>query len=540
VSRKSRYVDLHHHPHGRAFNYLRNSKHYKKDIYNPWTVIISKFKSQKKGNRAFAYSQCDFVQAWNGSGGVLFAALYPFEKGFFKGGGKVDKRFVDKLINFIDIIPVFGNIAVMMLRSFLKPISGSDGELTSLKDHFQSLLMRLSKTRINYLQSNQYDYYEELIEEYDFLKATSNIEMTATIHGNVLRRLSRQIFSNTSNKESLKATGKYIIAKNYIETISALEENNLVVILTIEGMHSLSTDTSMDQIFNRIKEIKGWEYPVLFITFAHHFNNFLCGHAHSLINKATTLASQESGMQVKFNEIGLAAARFLLSLDNNNIYRTNLGRRILIDVKHMAAESRRQFYNEIILDCLCNKNDKIPVIASHVGYSGVLTLGEFCHHGYLKKETDNLNPTTGLNHWNINLCLEDVEVIIKTNGLFGLCLDQRILGSSKKNKMNSKELLKNNLERLLIDLNHSENLSHFEKSNIWTVLCLGTDYEGYVDPLDDFPTILEFDKLEETINSIIEDFINEGKKETYFLNDPSTIAYKICKDNVMTFLKVNF
>ncbi len=89
-------------------------------------------------------------------------------------------------------------------------------------------------------------------------------------------------------------------------------------------------------------------------------------------------------------------------------------------------------------------------------------------------------------------------------------------------------------------MNHSENLSHFKKSNIWTVLCLGTDYEGYVDPLDDFPTILEFDKLEETINSIIEDFINEGKKETYFLNDPSTIAYKICKDNVMTFLKVNF
>ncbi len=82
-----KYADIHCHPHSRAFHWMRNTKFEKKPKhakrYNPWTVVLSNFKNQKKGKRAFTYSQCDPVKLLNGKTQLVFSSMYPMEKGFF-------------------------------------------------------------------------------------------------------------------------------------------------------------------------------------------------------------------------------------------------------------------------------------------------------------------------------------------------------------------------------------------------------------------------------------------------------------------------
>ncbi|MEB2777465.1 hypothetical protein SYJ56_19275 [Algoriphagus sp. D3-2-R+10] len=535
MGRTPKYIDIHLHPHGRTFNFLRNSKLKNSEDYNPWTSIKSNYKAMERGKRAFSFSQCNFAQCWNGDCAVVFAAIYPFEKGFFSGGGHLDKDSIFVLENTIDKIPLFGRVVNSILEKITGAVFNSEYERKSVKDYFQSMLMRMPGKRIEFLQSPEYDYWTEAKEEIEFILSRNGVESKSKI-------LKRSLKKEVKKSESFeKAVGTYVVAKNFKDISDALDENKLVIVLTLEGAHSFGLDKNKFEVFNRIEELKRMEYPIFFVTFSHHFNNYLCGHAHSLIKGALLLANQNDGLQSEFNDLGLAAARLLLSLSPENIKNEDsLGRRILLDVKHMGVESREQLYHEIIFPCL-HKNDNIPVIASHVCYSGVATFEELKENWTLKKETEDLFLNQGLNHWNINVCDQDIEVILKTNGLLGICLDERIMGFNKSDKQNGFVLLETNLERLLEGLFFNTNLSPEEKSRIWNVMCIGTDFEGYIDPTENYPTVIEFKELEKDLKSIIQKFIDSGKAERYFIfNTPEQIARDFCMDNVMNFLRENF
>lgn len=535
MARETKYIDLHLHPHGRSFNYLRNSKLENKAEYHPWTGIKSNNKAMERGRRAFSYAQCSFAQCWNGNCAVVFAAIYPFEKGFFSGGGRLDNDAIMFLEKNVDRIPLLGGILNPILERLTGTVFSSESDRRSIKDYFQSLLMRMPGKRIEFLQSSSYDYWTETKKEIDFVASRNGIETDSKL---LKRSLKREVYRQEPFET---AKGTYIIAKNYQEVQEALERKQLVVILTLEGAHCFGTDTQRTEIFNRIHELKNMDFPVFFITFSHHFNNFLCGHAHSLIKSATLLTNQDEGLQAKFNEIGLAAARLLLSLAPENRKNDALGRRILIDVKHMGVESREQYYNEIILPSLEIHGDKIPVIASHVCYSGIRTFEKLKENYKNKKETDHLFEQRGLNHWNINVCDEDIEVILKTDGLLGICLDERIMGFNKTDKQDGFTLLKINLERMLEALSSNPRLKDEEKSKIWKVLCIGTDFEGYIDPTEKYPTVLQFEVLEKDFKSIVQSFIDGGKSQKYFITKSAEeLSRDFCMNNVMGFLKQNF
>lgn len=540
-----KFADIHCHPHSRAFHWMRGSKielsKKKKhsDYFNPWTIVLSNFKQQKKGKRAFSYSQCDPVKLTNGNTALVYAALYPFEKGFFNGTEELDK---EDLVKGLDKVAQWGmrllplQWLILGIRTLVNKKSGGKN---SLRDYFQAIVMKMPMRRINYITSAEYDYYEELHKERDFLlNATGQQKRNKILITGIRKFFKSKKRVRKNHPESLEATGKYVVCKNYGEVNNAITANNIAMVMTIEGMHALGTDNSLDKISERIQEIKQWDYPIFFITFAHHFNNFLCGHAHSITKVAEWFMSQKDGVNEGFNDVGLKAARELLSLNESLAYvPEELGRRILVDLKHTAAASRKDFYEKIVSKCFENGH-VIPVILSHVGYSDVTTLDR--HIELQDDEKDDALSDNGFYPWNINACDEDIKWAAKTNGIIGLCLDQRILGAGTKHKTGEdSELVFKNLKAMLDVVLTMESPY---KENLWNIFSLGTDFEGYIDPINKYADALDFELLRKDLETYIKETLWTQKEKYYLVeeSDIARVANKICFQNAMDFLEKNF
>jgi len=526
-----KYADLHCHPHMRSYYWLSNhrKKMIKKGWYHPWTVIISNFKKIGSGKRASGYSQCDYVQLWNSDTRLIFNALYPLEKGFMQsgtgssGGGK----------------------------KFLKILMGwLLHDTTFRRDIAQGIYMNLPQKLVNMFQSEQYDYWEALQQEYEFVIDKSNIKTESNL---LAAGIPRTIFQNKKkNKqkhpEYYVAEGTYRIPEHRQELKDCINNGVITTILTIEGAHSLGTDTAPPStILDRVDHIKNnWKYPLFFITFAHHFNNYLCGHAHSLPDSARLLLNQDKGRDVGFSKDGMNVLRKLLAIDKNNASIKEESYRILIDVKHMNAISRKQYY-EVVNECY-DKGDVIPVIASHCGYGGVKTLDDFISNE--PNENDNTFDDSGRFYaWNINLSDEDVRIVHKTYGLIGISFDQRVLGvpmgKSEKGMKSEPETVWENIKAMLEVISSTPGLSIKEKKRAWDLFSIGTDYDGYIDPIDKYPTAIHFRNFRKDLVEMIEkEMKTDSPPECIKLLDdkltPMVAADKICWQNARDFVITNY
>ncbi len=533
-----KYADIHCHPHSRAFHWMRHTKYEKKENeYHPWNIVLSNFKKQDKGKRAFSYSQCDPVKLSNGQTKLVFASLYPFERGFYQGG-EIEQN---KLIRILDILSTSGLgflNPIKWIQALFAFVTGAPTILKMVRVFLQSLLMKMPLRRIKFFISDEYDYYEELLKERDFLLSKSGEITKNKIYIPGIRRLYKSAKKLRSKfPESLDAEGMYRVCSNYGEVSSTLDNGDIAMVLTIEGMHALGTDTDLDKLEDRIRDLKSWAKPVFFVTFAHHFNNFLGGHAHSFPNALRILSDQTEGMDGDILPEGAKAIRQLLSVDDKLDKDTSLGRRILIDLKHTSAKSRQWFYKHIIEPTL-SKGDVIPVILSHVGFSGWQTLGETI--AYANRENDQ-ELKNGFYPWNINVCGEDVVFAAKTGGLIGLSFDQRILGD-RKDRVDSIDLVWRNLMAMINVILESDSLLDHQKENCWEYFTLGTDFEGYIDPTQDYGNALLFDEFEEALIQKVKELqIKEGLR--YHLSSPEdaeAVVRGICFENANTFLSKHF
>ncbi len=117
---------------------------------------------------------------------------------------------------------------------------------------------------------------------------------------------------------------------------------------------------------------------------------------------------------------------------------------ILIDIKHMSLQSRLDFYKY-----RKNRGYTLPIIASHMGVTGYSIKEwkdainrDKCRYHYdqgirtvktlMERKTAGkwgaINREFTFNPWSINLMDEDIVAILKSGGLIGLNLDVRILG----------------------------------------------------------------------------------------------------------------
>lgn len=417
---------------------------------DPWQIPQSNLEGQSRGRQAIDYSQCDLVKSTQARVKLMFASLSPIEKGFLNGstGGQIDKKIIAEYfrrIHYEGEAP-----ASEWLIRHLKTQPGMENVKKQELAFLQNRFIRLPLERIMYLQDGNYDYYEELKREYKFYLSKAG-EKAITPH-------KLQLVPRGPKR---KWEGVYQLAQNGGEVLYRLRPDNddVVIVLTLEGIHSLGVgnpedellrpgvlpkDVSIGKLKSRIRQLKGeecledpllkkWQHCPFYISFASHFNNTLCGHAHSLPYNSRFIYDQRRNMDkgvLKNATYGIW--RELLGLDDH-LNRTD-SRRILIDIKHMSAASRQDYYKNIIRPFNRkpeNALSKIPLIASQVGYSGIDELETLVKNAQEGKENENYQAN-GFKAWNINLCDEDVIEIHNSGGLIGISLDQKLLGFYQK------------------------------------------------------------------------------------------------------------
>ncbi len=252
------------------------------------------------------------------------------------------------------------------------------------------------------------------------------------------------------------------------------------------------------------------DYTPFFISFSHHFNNLLAGHAKSLSAIFSLVLNQKTGMNDPFNMLGLRVLNHLLSKEN--------GRRILIDTKHMSILSRRQYH--CIVKKRRLKEDFIPIICSHSAVNG---LESFKKAG----ELDNklfINKTAYFNRAALNLNDEEILDIFDSDGLIGIVLheDRMPGGVVKREAKKYKKILEEYSEektkitkedadeaveklRLIYIRLIWSNIFHIirliskkrienggQPANGWKIISLGSDYDGTMNPFDTFKTVESF------------------------------------------------
>ena len=316
-----------------------------------------------------------------------------------------------------------------------------------------------------------------------------------------------------------KLTGCYHLLRDR-DQLSALfddpELDDIALVLTIEGSHVVSMDTHSkrvpdDVLFERIEALKTQPDPIFFITFAHHFDNGLCGHAHSVPDKLSMLVDQSPRMNEGFeeeNQIGLRAARAFLDLDE--ALEPLDSRRILLDIKHMSARTRLQYYEQIVRPYRENwqtwsaekqaRYPHIPLVASHACYAGVRTLAELEQN--VDKEDDHWHAPP-FNAWNINLCDEDMVELFESGGVVGICFEQRIAGIASQQHIHREQYAYLVLQHVLafVDAVYQDETRPIEeRRKVWDCICLGTDYDGFIDPLTAYPTVLSLDEWAEDLH----------------------------------------
>jgi hypothetical protein len=412
------------------------------------------------------YRECDFTTMVDGRVNVAVAALYPVETGFVN-----PTIFKPESKELMDMITLFG------------------------------------RYRIDYLKSSSYNYYEDLKNENAYLLALNGKPPVNGLH-----------------QYELIAHGKDL----------ATPSSNIRVLVSIEGAHVFCNGTNVEDekawtgLKERIEEVKHWEYPPFFITFCHHFYNGLASHAQSLFIKVLgkELLDQTHMMDQPVSGSYYITPRGYEVIDQ--LYSITNGKRILIDIKHMAKNTRAEFYAYR----KTKRYDSIPLISSHSG------LFDFYNE-------------------NINLNSEDVKEIYRSKGLIGIELDQRIVGY---NQQQGKNRFWNWLTGIFRSRQSNDILwaEYFWKnistiaeqcydldpnSDPWKIICLGSDFDGIINPLNKFRTSADLQALAETLLKYLTAYwaSGNGKIPKYYLSiDAHDVVYQIMYKNAYDFIELNY
>ncbi|MEZ4884972.1 MAG: hypothetical protein R3E32_09635 [Chitinophagales bacterium] len=478
-------------------------------------------------------SQINLDAAIEGKLRCITLALYPLERGFVKRGSHQDDSgpFDTDLLNLDKLIAF---------------ITGFDVE------------------RINELQAFTRSYFTQLQQEYEYLK-------------------------RHQGKNTLSKCGyEYQLVSSFNEIEIALNRTDkkvFPIIPSIEGAHAFASDIlKKGKVVNMVKEEKKkdsphfkkfqerllanilkvkteWEHPPFFITFSHHFYNHLSGHAQTFefpITIANWLLHQKGKIHGKkyfdlgITDFGKQALKLLLMRyqKEGKKYRS-----ILIDVKHMSAQARIDYYK---LLQTTYKDQPIPIICSHSAVNGRKTILEA--YTYPAKKKAQKKSTFNLG--NINLFDDEIRTIINSDGLIGVMIDERrILGKKLPEdalatdmdmyalwKKESQEKAKSVCISVIFNqLLHIVAVYGSEKA--WNHICLGSDYEGLINPVDLYTSAEGFKNMETDFVThweerlAIPDSDNpqvQRYKELVFDKTPAYFIRKFLWENSMDFLQKYF
>ena len=585
-----RYIDLHCHPTLMLMNdYSKGNPHlFNGDDAHAWSVPKANSRKLKKGLRATNYTQATFAHQIKANTRMVFATLYAFEQGFF-----IRK---DGLPRSTAIVAALTHVNIDRAKWILRKDYNYWEEFKAEYTFIRRRSGVLSDAKICFKHPTNFDSVTENVSGRYWLIADN---------------------PNLAYERMQSEDADYEGTKNYafkaFDELGSVVENNtpeVAVMLCVEGSHifTLNRDernespVSETEMWQRVDALKNLDPFIFYYTPSHHFNNTLISHAHSfsqtkigsgmsnaevhklLIQEELTpdeIAKEEqlatigidlepnqltnmnyindgsvAGNQIGMKPLGERLLLELLHLQNNNgtIENKNVaGRRILIDVKHMSAKARQEFYTRIIRPFNENKplEAQIPVIASHVAYGDRRTLQEMIDNYGTEGDNSTVKEdgTTTFMQWNINLSDEDVQTIVASGGLIGISFDQRILGvpyefirddlGVGRDKFEAKikwdRLITNNIYRFVKAV-PVEMQNYHAPHSIWKCLAIGSDFDGGVDPVNCYSTATDFGKMRGDVVQFIkswQDLADFGLT----VADIEQVAEDICFNNAYNFVK---
>lgn len=475
------FADIHLHP------TLKSSNWGKKDSpKNPWETfehIVPTTNSSRFINAATKdlakYTQTNFNKLMEGKVKVAFISLYPMERGFFE----------------IRNVPKF---------------------LTSEKARIEmvGITSGLGPKRVAELFKKQ-NYFKELHDEYDYV----------------------------TKNQGKSPCGKYTyrIVNNYAELQESMKkENELAIVLTIEGCHSLfdekmwngaySKSEMKDKLKQNVLALKNWEHPPLFVNLMHHFYNHLGGHAQSFkIGIGNALLNQKRGLEAGLEGLGIKVLKELVSETN--------GKRILIDTKHMSLKARKEYYDWIRSYNYLSKSDNIPVICSHGGVNKYKTMTG----SQAKPDNASKNANGYLFNWSINVSGEEMRIIHETQGMLGIMIDKGKLGGGAFAKSLSKETNVEKRKELYMKLfwdNLFQGVRQIGSKSAWDIFTLGTDFDGAINHVEFYDDATKLP----TLYGDLYEYLDKTKYEKKLWHGyrPDELLNKLFKENAMNFLERNF
>lgn len=418
----------------------------------------------------------------------------------------------------------------------------SQSNFTSLtKGGIQLICVSLYPLEREFFTNNNITFLRKLKLNYATCIGRKRVEYIQEELKNYFKDLEMQVdFYNQLNEKIIKlpeGRSSYKIVKNYSDIESIMYQNKkgetqlttIGVIFTIEGLHVLNerVDSIPDKtdFIKNVRKIKSWDAPPFFVSVAHHFWNHLCGHAISLSGYVANNIDQTYGMHEGITELGETIIHELLDTKN--------GKRILIDVKHMNIPSRKMFYN--ILESN-EEYKKIPIIVSHGAANGLISFENKTH---LDKNKEAVSHK--LNSADINFFDEELILLAKRGGIFGLQLDERRVVSKDTLKNTKKSPRRNKImhyrsELLWYQIQHiAETL---DKAGLfaWDNIVIGSDFDGIIDPLNSFWTSEELPYLADFLERHAYDYLS---KNLFNLPENNIKADEII-DRIMSTNGLNF
>ena len=438
------------------------------------------------------YSQSNLDNCYRGGNRLLVCSIYPFERPFMQPSRPFSKSTaIQKFI----LRMIFGKrIKRKIDRKIIELLTGIS------KEAAERYLREI-------YESGTINYFDDYKREYHYLKESNQ---------------------SKSTNEEFNAQPAFELVGNYEEYLEKKAANIICGIITIEGMHALAqykksdlfekesiTDLSpqnrvaLENSFkDNIQEIKTsghFQYKPFFITFSHHFNNLISGHAKSFADATSRIKPGFADVFDQTKGMNKGMSTFAKELIVGHLLSRENGARILIDTKHMSLKARDDFYG--IVSQFQQRGDAVPIICSHTAVNGIAT------REAARKQPDinRYEKKAYVSKYDINLTDQDIQEIFDTDGIIGICMhDGRMPGGKFKkyfkriSKMfKSKESKKRiHAQMFLTNVFHilKVNLIHIRRINqdnpgkqiaeieAWKTISLGTDNDGIVDPFDHFNT----------------------------------------------------
>lgn len=427
-------------------------------------------------------------------------------------------------------------------------------------------------------ESGTINYFDDYRREYQYLKESNR---------------------SKSTNEEFNVQPVFELVGNYEEYLEKKAANIICGIITIEGMHALAQydksdlfekesiadlepqnrialENSFKDNIQEIKTSEQFQYKPFFITFSHHFNNLICGHAKSFADATSSIKPGFADVFDQKKGMNKGISTFAKELIVDHLLSRENGPRILIDTKHMSLKARDDYYG--IVKKFQQRGDAVPIICSHTAVNGIATR----EAAGKQPDINRYEKKAYVSKYDINLTDQDIEEIWDTDGIIGICMhDGRMPGGKfkkyfkriskmfkskeSKKRIHGQMFLTNVFHILKVNLNHIRKLNrenpnaNIEERQAWKTISLGTDNDGIVDPFDHYNTAAKLRdfklKLIDSINWNDKPYMKKYKilslpSEHPFTQDelkdlmlgltPEEIADLVFYDNTHRFLSTYF